>query len=145
MRVDEHAALLDAEGIPGALEHVAVAADIFADALVAAEAVADEIGGDRDKIAVAPTMRTLEIMRRVRDFGNSAWQFGSITRMMRWRMRSRSSAMMNSVRAVVAVGLVVGRHVVGGVVGEQRLPLVELPVVEQRGLVVEEILDLARA
>ncbi len=46
--------------------------------------------------------------------------------------------------AVVAVELVVGRHVIGGVVGEQRLPLVELPVVEQRGLVVEEILDLRR-
>ena len=63
-------------------------------------------------------------------------------RITRWRMRSRSSAMMNSVVAMVAFELVVGRHVIGGVVGEQRLPLVELPVVEQRGLVIEEILDL---
>ncbi len=45
-------------------------------------------------------------------------------------------------RAVVAFELVVGRHVIGGIVGEQRLPLVELPFVEQRGLVVEEVLDL---
>ena len=48
-------------------------------------------------------------------------------------------------RAVIALGLVVGRHVIGGVVGQQRLPLVELPFVEQRGLVVEEVLDLLRA
>ena len=52
MRVDEHAALLDAEAVAGAAQHVAVGADIFADALVAAEAVADEVGGDRDQIAV---------------------------------------------------------------------------------------------
>ncbi len=45
-------------------------------------------------------------------------------------------------RAVAAFELVVGRHVIGGVVGEQRLPFVELPFVEQRRLVVEEILHL---
>src|SRR5262249_13932910 len=44
-------------------------------------------------------------------------------------------------RAVVAVELVIGRHVVGGVLGQERFPRVELPVVEQRRLVVEEILN----
>ena len=52
MRVDEHTALLDAEAVAGPLEYVAVAADIFADALVAPVAVADEIGGNGDEIAV---------------------------------------------------------------------------------------------
>src|SRR5437763_1116652 len=42
-------------------------------------------------------MRTFETMRRVRDFGNSAWQFGSVMRITRWRILSRSSANRNSV------------------------------------------------
>ena len=52
MRVDEHPALLDAEAIAGPPQDVAIGADIFPDALVAPVAVADEIGGDRDEIAV---------------------------------------------------------------------------------------------
>jgi hypothetical protein len=43
--------------------------------------------------------------------------------------------------AVVAFELIVGRNVVGGIVGEEFLPLVELPFVEQRSLVVKEILN----
>src|ERR1700738_5287137 len=35
MGVDQHAALLDPEAVAGAAQHVAVGADIFADALVA--------------------------------------------------------------------------------------------------------------
>ena len=53
MRVDKHAALLDAEGIPGALEDIAIRADIFPDAFVAPVAIADEVGGDGDEIALA--------------------------------------------------------------------------------------------
>src|SRR5262245_45665106 len=53
VRVDEHAALLDAEGIAGAPEHMPIGADIFSDAFVAPVAVADEIRGDGDEIAVA--------------------------------------------------------------------------------------------
>src|SRR6185295_18126812 len=45
-------------------------------------------------------------------------------------------------RAVVAFEVVVGRHVVAGIVREQRLPLVEPPLVEQRRLVVEEVFHL---
>src|SRR5947209_2134791 len=52
MRIDEHAAFLDAECFPGTAQHEAVGADVFADALVAAIAVANEIGGDGDEIAV---------------------------------------------------------------------------------------------
>src|SRR6266700_2366211 len=52
MRVDEHAALLDTEAVAYPPQYVAVGADIFADALVAAEAVADEIGGDRNQVAL---------------------------------------------------------------------------------------------
>ena len=45
----------------------------------------------------------------------------------------------------VGVAGVVGRHAVTRVVGEERQPLVELPGVEERGLVVEEVFDfLAR-
>src|SRR6266550_7222648 len=50
--VDEHAALLDAEAVAGAPQHIAVGADIFADALVATEAVADEVGGHRHQVAI---------------------------------------------------------------------------------------------
>src|SRR5262249_26439001 len=44
--------------------------------------------------------------------------------------------------AMVALGLIVGRHVVAGVIGEQRLPFFELPLIEQRGLVIEKSLGL---
>src|SRR5262245_27037893 len=52
MGVDEHATLLDAERLAGALEDVAVGADIFPDALVAPVAIADEVGNDGDQVAV---------------------------------------------------------------------------------------------
>src|SRR3954447_26606792 len=52
VRVDEDAALLDAERIPGASEDVAIRADIFPDAFIAPIAVANEVGGDRDEIAI---------------------------------------------------------------------------------------------
>src|SRR5579862_7872718 len=42
--IDQHPALLDAECVAMAAQEVTVGADIFPDALVAAEAVADEIG-----------------------------------------------------------------------------------------------------
>src|SRR3954471_21221205 len=50
--VDQHAAFLDAKTVAGLAQHEAVATDIFADALVAAEAVADEIGRDGYEIAL---------------------------------------------------------------------------------------------
>src|ERR1700694_4759146 len=50
--VDQHAALLDPEAVAGAAQQVAVGADVFADALIAAEAIADEIGRDADQIAL---------------------------------------------------------------------------------------------
>src|SRR3954469_18568652 len=53
VRVDEDAALLDAERIPGAFEDVAIRADIFPDTFIAPVAVADEVGGDGDEIAIA--------------------------------------------------------------------------------------------
>src|SRR3954471_8321623 len=53
VRVDEDAALLDAEGIPGAFEDVAIRADIFPDAFIAPGAVTDEDGGDRDGMTIA--------------------------------------------------------------------------------------------
>src|SRR3977135_2781953 len=53
MRVDKHAALLDAEGISGALEDVAIRADVFPDAFVAPVAIADEVGRDRHQIVLA--------------------------------------------------------------------------------------------
>src|SRR3984893_19072941 len=50
--VDQHAALLDPDAVAVAAQQVAVGADIFADALIAPEAIADEIGGDADQIAL---------------------------------------------------------------------------------------------
>src|SRR6516225_6573685 len=44
--------------------------------------------------------------------------------------------------AMIAFQMIVRRYVVGGVIGQECLPLVELPGVEQRRLVIEEILDL---
>ena len=77
-------------------------------------------------------MRTLAINRRVREGGYSAWQFGSLS-------RDDALAQAHDVvrdgeqrEAVIAVGLVVGRHVIARVVGQQREPFVELPRVEQR-------------
>src|SRR5215831_5188657 len=52
VRVDQHAPLLDAKAVAGALEHITIDPDIFPDTLVAAVAVADEVGGDADEIAV---------------------------------------------------------------------------------------------
>src|SRR3954471_13480451 len=49
--VDQHAAFLDAKTVAGLAQHEAVATDIFADTLVAAEAIADEIGRDGHEIA----------------------------------------------------------------------------------------------
>ena len=43
---------------------------------------------------------------------------------------------------VVALRLVVGGNVITGVIGEQLLPGVEPPFVEQRRLVIEKIFDL---
>src|SRR5262249_55194 len=51
MCVDQHAALLDAKCIARAPQHIAIFADIFAHALVAAEAIADEVRRDRDQVA----------------------------------------------------------------------------------------------
>src|SRR5262249_40150626 len=52
MGVDEHAPLLDLKGATRALEDVAVRSDIFPDALKAAVTVADEIGRNRNEIAI---------------------------------------------------------------------------------------------
>src|SRR5438132_13961348 len=52
MRVDQDAALLDAERVAGAPQDVAILADILAHALVAAETVADEVRRHRDEIAL---------------------------------------------------------------------------------------------
>src|ERR1700751_5283929 len=52
MGVDENASLLDPETVTDPLEQVTVAADIFADALVAAEPVADEIRSHGDEVAL---------------------------------------------------------------------------------------------
>src|SRR5215204_7641402 len=48
--VDQYPALFDAEAVAGLAQDVAIAADIFADALVAAEAVADEVGRNRNQV-----------------------------------------------------------------------------------------------
>src|SRR5258708_29881732 len=52
MGVDQHAALLDPEGVAHPPQHVAVGADIFADALITSEPITDEIGGHADQIAL---------------------------------------------------------------------------------------------
>ena len=78
----------------------------------------------------------------MRDLGNSAWQLGSLHADDALADALAVVGHQKQRRAVVAFELVVGRNVIGGVVGEQRLPLVELPFVEQRRLAVEEILDL---
>src|SRR5712672_2172315 len=45
-------------------------------------------------------------------------------------------------RAMIAVQMIIWRHVISRVFGQQVLPLVELPIIEQRRLAVEKILDL---
>jgi hypothetical protein len=55
-----------------------------------------------------PVTRTLVISRRVRDGGYSAWQLGSLRRMMRSRSRTMSSAMVNRVKRWSASGLSLG-------------------------------------
>src|SRR5207237_5613859 len=70
--IDEHAAFLDAEAVAGPAQDVAVAAHIFADALVAAETIADEIGAHRNKIALDrtdPDVRDHPPCARLREFG----------------------------------------------------------------------------
>src|SRR3954471_24386926 len=52
MRVDQDAALLDAERVARASQDVAILTDIFPHALVAAEAIADEVRRHRDEIAL---------------------------------------------------------------------------------------------
>ena len=71
------------------------------DYLVVAAGLTNSYFGHDEWSRHAPGLKTLEdaleIRRRVRDFGNSAWQLGSSTRMIRCLMRSRSSATRNSV------------------------------------------------
>src|SRR5262245_50357337 len=140
--VDEHAALLDAEGIAGAPEHMPIGTDIFPDALVAPVAIADEIRGDGDEIAVAGDDA------HVRDHaaGAGPWKLA-----MAIGIEHADDPLADALavvgdeeqrRAMVALGLIVGRNIIGRILGEQLLPLVEPPFVEQCGLVIKEILDL---
>src|SRR5262249_24101806 len=72
LRLDQHAAPLDAEVVAHAPQHVAVLADIFAHALVAAEAVADEVRRHRDQVALNaknPHVRDHPARARLRKLG----------------------------------------------------------------------------
>ena len=52
MGIDEDASLLDAKTVAGLFQDMAVGADIFTDTLVAAKAIADEIGRNRYEVAI---------------------------------------------------------------------------------------------
>src|SRR5262249_34260585 len=142
MRIDQHAALLDPERVARTPQHIAILADIFAHALVAAKAIADEVRRHRDQLALnaknphigdhppGARLRKLGMAVRIIDTDHALANALAVIRHQKQRV------------AMTAVGLIVGRHVIGGVVRQEALPLVELPFVEQRSLVIEKILDL---
>src|SRR5215813_11616920 len=142
MRIDQDPALLDAEGVAGAPQHVAILADIFAHALVTAEAIADKVRRHRDEIALdaedthirdhppGARLRKLGMAVGIADADHTLANALAVVRDQEQRI------------AMTSLGLIVGRYVIGGIICQEGLPLIELPFVEQCGLVIEEILDL---
>src|SRR4029077_16342593 len=142
MGIDQHAALLDPEAVAGAAQHVAVGADVFADALIAAEAVADEIGRDADQIALDGEDAHI---------GEHAAGAGFRIFRVAVGILHPDDALADALAvvgdqeqraAVIALRLVVGRHVVACGVRQPVLPGGEPPFVEQRRLMVEKVLHL---
>ena len=124
------------------LQDVAEIADILADALIAPIAVKHEVSRRRHEIAVHPDDP---------DVADDARQ----TRLRGFRVavgvHDADDALPDALAvvgdyeqrpAVAAVEVVVGRHVVAGVVGEQLLPLGQAPVVDELGFLKQEVLDL---
>ena len=92
-----------------------------------------------------PSTRTLAIIRRVRDVGFSDHAALPSSCFTRDRIRTASSAMMNSVFRESPSGTSVGGISIDGVLGEQFEPFFEPPLVEQGGLLVEKVLDFLPA
>src|SRR5260370_38909930 len=142
MGVDQHAALLDPEAVAAAAENVGVGTDIFADALIAAKAIADESGRDADQVALdienahtadhaaGPGFRVFRVAVGILHADDALTDALAVVGDQEQRA------------AVVALQLVIGWNIVAGVIGQQFLPGVEPPFVEQRGLLVEKILTL---
>src|SRR5262249_43205552 len=129
--VNNHATLLDLEGVAAASEHVAVSADIFADALVASIAVTDEIRGHINQIAVdiqdahigdQPPGSRLGKFRMAVGIEHANHPLPNALAVVRHQEKRA---------AIISVRLIVGWNKITCIIGKQRLPLVELPLIEQ--------------
>ena len=104
--------------------------------------IGDEVAGDVGHAARRPMMRTLLIMCRWRERGNSecASFFGQPHHAL-----AQAHIVVGDVeqrgRGIGLVGLAGRRHLVGRALGEQGEPLLDPPVVEQVGLEIEEVFD----
>src|SRR6266550_5870446 len=131
MGVDDHAALLDAQLRALPLQHIAIGPDIFAHALMTAETVADEVRSNAHQIAVAPDdphIGDQAPRARMRIFG------------VAFRTHQPLHPLANAHDVIgkdeqsgemIAVRMIVRRHIIGRVVGQQLQPFFEPPFVQQ--------------
>ena len=137
----QHAALLDAETLSGLAQRVLIRAHINEFALVAAIAIANEIGRRMHDVACNAGDA---------DVGDQA--AGARARKFRVAIgiHHADDALANALAivrndvertAMATLQIVVGRDEIGRVVGQQRFPFLQAPFIEQRRLVKEEIFD----
>src|SRR5258708_32995882 len=141
MGIDDHAALLDTQLRALAPEHIAIGADIFAHALIAAVAVADEVCRHCHQIALRSDDADIgnETPRaRVRIFGVT---FGAHQPLHPLADAHDVIGKDEQSGEMIAVRMIVRRHIIGRVLGQHLQPFLEPPFVEQRRFAVEQIFD----